>query len=329
MQQKVLVTRPIFPDVIDRLREYFDVEVNEGARFTPEQLHIALAGKDGVLVAGGEKIDGAVVGGLTELKAVCVTAAGYNNVNVGDCTRAGIIVTNSPGPADETVADYTWGLMIATARRLVESDKWLREGNWKGSAAGRWFGVNLCDKTLGIVGMGRIGQAIARRGIGFRMRTLYYNRRKLDAAIEQDCKAQYADKERLLRESDFIVLALPLSKENYHTIAGAELALMKPSAMLFNIARGGLIDEPALIEALQEGRLAAAGLDVFEGEPVVNPAFMAMPNVVLTPHIAGGTYDTQHGLADLGATNLIAALGYGPTPGEPSGIVNPEVRLKK
>src|SRR5579872_463095 len=153
MKPKILITRPLFPDVVDRLREYFDVTVNEGPRYSSEQLHAALADMDGVMVAGGEKIDDPVVQGLPRLKAVCVSAAGYNNVDVGALTRAGIIGTNSPGPADETVADFTWGLMISTARNLVAAAHWVEQGYWKGSAGNRWFGANLCDKTLGVIGM--------------------------------------------------------------------------------------------------------------------------------------------------------------------------------
>ena len=325
MKQKILITRPLFPDVVDRLREYFDVTVNEGPRYNSEQLREALSDKAGAIVAGGEKINDAVVAGLPGLKAICVSAAGYNNVDVASLTRAGIIGTNSPGPADETVADFTWGLMIATARRLVEAAHWVEQGQWKGTANRLFFGVNLCDKTIGIVGMGRIGQAIARRAIGFRMGVLYHNRRRLDLALEQECRASYRTKEELLKESDFIVLAMPMSPGNYHLIGANELGLMKPSAMLFNIARGGLIDEEALAAALGERRIAGAGLDVFEGEPAIHPGLMGLPNVVLTPHIAGGTAEAQHGLASLAADNLIAALGLGPQAGHPPSVFNPEV----
>ncbi len=328
MLQKILITRPIFPDVIARTREFFDVEVNEGARYTPEQLHNALHDKDGVILAGGEKINAATLEGLSRLKAICVSAAGFNNLDIEAITRAGIIATNSPGPADETVADYTWGLMIATARRLAEGDRWIRTGNWKGSVGSSFFGTNLCDKTLGIIGMGRIGQAIARRAVGFRMKVLYYNRRPLDKMIEEECQAAYVTKEDLLRLSDFVVLAVPLNAANYHIIGEQQLELMRPSAMLFNIARGGLIDEPALAKALREQKIAAAGLDVFEGEPSVYPGLLGLPNIVMTPHIGGGTWDAQHGLAMLAAENLIAALGLGPHAGHPPSIINPEV-LKK
>ena len=323
MAKKILITRPLFPDVVDRLRAYFDVTVNEGPRYTAVQLHEALRGVSGAVIAGGERIDDEVLAGLTGLEAICVSAAGYNNIDVAALTRAGIIGTNSPGPADETVADFTWGLMIAAARRIVESAQWVEQGQWKGQAGSRFFGMNVCDKTLGIIGMGRIGQAIARRAVGFRMKVLYHNRRRLDTAAEG--LATYRTKEELLKESDFVVLALPLTADNYHLIGAAELALMRPSAMLFNIARGGLIDEAALAAALRANALTGAGLDVFESEPAIYPGLMGLSNVVITPHIAGGTLEAQHGLASLAADNLIAALGLGPLAGKPPSVFNPEV----
>jgi gluconate 2-dehydrogenase len=175
------------------------------------------------------------------------------------------------------------------------------------------------------MGMGRIGQAIARRAVGFRMSVLYHNRRRIATGLEAECRASYRTKEELLREADFIVLAMPFTPENYHLIGAAQLSLMKPSAMLFNIARGGLIDEAALAGALREQRLAGAGLDVFEEEPVIHPGLMGMPNVVLAPHIAGATAEAQHGLTSLAADNLIAALGLGPQAGHPPSVFNPEV----
>lgn len=328
MKQKILITRPLFPDIVDRLREFFDVTINEGPRYTPGQLREALRNMSGMLVSGGEKIDDEVLQGLTQLKAICVTAAGYNNIDVAALTRAGVIGTNSPGPADETVADFAWGLMIATSRRLVEAARSVEQGQWKESFPIRYFGVNLCDRTLGIMGMGRIGQAIARRAVGFRMPVIYYNRHRLATSIEEDCRASYRTREELLRQSDFVMLAMPYTPENYHLIGAAELQLMKPTAMLFNIARGGLIDEAALASALQRQQLAGAGLDVFEKEPAIYPGLMGLSNVVLTPHIAGATAEAQHGLASLAADNLIAALGLGPQAGHPPSVFNPEVLRK-
>lgn len=325
MKQQILVTRPTFPDVVDRLREHFQVTYYEGPRYTPEQLNSALRDMDGALVSGGDKIDDTVLKGLSKLKAVCVTAAGYNNVDVAALTRAGVLGTNSPGPADETVADFTWGLMIAAARRLVEGSWSMARGEWKESFPVRFFGVNVCEKTLGILGMGGIGQAVARRAVGFRMPVIYHNRRRLAPETEAECRATYRSKEEVLREADFVVLAMPFTSENYHLIGAAELKLMKPTAMLFNIARGGLIDEAALADALQRKELAGAGLDVFEKEPFIYPALTELPNAVLTPHIAGGTLEAQHGLASMAAENLIAALTVGPRAVRRAAIFNPEV----
>ena len=325
MKQKILITRPLFPDLVDHLREYFEVTINEGPRYTAEQLREALHGKDGVIIAGGENVDGSILEGLTQLKALCVSAAGYNNVDVAALTRAGVTGTNAPGPADETVADFAWGLMIATARHLVEAAHWVEQGQWRSSIGSRFFGTNVCDKTLGIIGMGRIGQAIARRAVGFRTKILYYNRHRLDIAVEEECRATYTTKEDLLRDSDFIMLALPYTPGNYHIIGAKELQIMRPSAMLFNIARGGLIDEAALAEALRRQQIAAAGLDVFEGEPSIYPGLIGLPNVVLSPHIAGGTAEAQHGLARMAADNLIAILTKGPRTALPGSVFNPEV----
>jgi lactate dehydrogenase-like 2-hydroxyacid dehydrogenase len=325
MKQRILITRPTFPDVVERLREHFDVTYYEGPRYTAEQLNAALRDMDGALVSGGDKFDDTALKGLSRLKAVCVTAAGYNNIDVAALTRAGVIGTNSPGPADETVADFTWGLMIATARRLVEASWSITQGEWKESFPIRFFGVNLYGKTLGIMGMGGIGQAVARRAVGFRMPVIYHNRRRLAPAIEAECRAAYRSKEEVLGEAEYLVLAMPFNPENYHLIGAAELRLMKPTAMVFNIARGGLIDEAALADALKRKALAGAGLDVFEQEPVIYPGLLGLPNAVLTPHIAGGTAETQHGLANMAADNLITALTVGPQAVRRAAVFNPEV----
>lgn len=325
MPPKILVTRPLSPDLLERLRGYFDVEVNEGSKYTGAQLKEALRGKEGVLVAGGERIDADLLAGLSGLRAVCVSAAGYNNVDVPALTRLGVIVTNAPGPADETVADFTWGSMIAVARKLVEAERWVQGGQWKGPAGSRFFGTDVHGRILGIIGMGRIGQAIARRAIAFNMEILYHNRHRLRAAAEQEYRAVFVSKEELLGRADFVVLALPYAPGNHHIIDAAALRLMRPSAFLINIARGGLIDEAALAEALRQQKLAGAALDVFEGEPVIHPGLIGLPNVLLTPHIAGATRETQHGLAAVAVDNLIAALGLGPDAGRPGAILNPEL----
>ena len=329
--QPILVTRSIYPDVIRYLREFFEVEVNEGGKYTPSQLKAALSGKSGVLIAAGDRVDAQLIEGLTQLKAVCVTSAGYNNLDLPALTRAGILAANAGGPIDETTADFAWGLLLAASRHLGAAERWLREGSWKGSVGTRFFGTDVYGKSLGILGMGRIGRAIARRGSGFRMIVRYHNRRRLEPAIETSYQAGYVSLEALLRNSDYLVLSLPFTPDNRHLIGARELALMRPTAMLINIARGGLVDEQALYEALRDGRLAGAGLDVFEREPEVYPGLLTLQNVVLTPHIAGATDLAQHFLAREAADNLVAALGEGPMAGHPHSALNPEVleALKK
>jgi lactate dehydrogenase-like 2-hydroxyacid dehydrogenase len=327
MKKKVLITRTFFPDIAGRLEEYFEVELNQSGKYPPGRLLEALRGKSGVLLGGGEKIDASLLSGLTpgELKAVCISAAGYNNVDVAALTKAGVIVTNTPGLVDETVADFAWGMLLGTARKVKEAEDWLQDGQWKESAGSRFFGIDVHGKTLGIIGMGGIGQCIARRAAGFNMRVLYYNRHRLPVSIEQSGKAAYVTKEDLLSGSDFVILCLPYTPENHHLIDTAALKMMKPTAILINIARGGLIDEPALADAIREERLAGAALDVFEAEPVVYAGLLGLPNVMLTPHIAGASEADQHAMARLAADNLIAALGYGPQAGKPPSVLNPEV----
>jgi gluconate 2-dehydrogenase len=253
-------------------------------------------------------------------------AVGYNNFDVPACTARRVLCTNTPDVLTETTADFGFALMMAAARRIAESEHYLRRGEWN-----RWFydmfvGSDIHGSTLAILGMGRIGQAIARRGAhGFGMRVIYHNRSRLAADIEAECKAAYVSKEQLLREADHLVIVMPYSPEAHHAIGAPELALMKPTATLTNIARGGIVDDAALAKALAERRIAAAGLDVFEGEPTVHPDLLKVPNVVLTPHIASATVATRRAMADLAADNLIAALGFGPNAGHPPTPLNPEV----
>jgi gluconate 2-dehydrogenase len=221
----------------------------------------------------------------------------------------------------ETTADFGFALLLATARRLTESEHFLRAGQWNKWAFDMFAGAEVNGSTLGILGMGRIGQGIARRGAhGFGMNVIYHNRSRLDAATEADCKARYVDKATLLREADHLVLVLPYSPASHHAIGAAELAQMKPTATLVNVARGGIVDDAALAQALRERRIAAAGLDVFEGEPRVHPDLLTVPNVVLTPHIASATVRTRRAMADLAADNLINFL----TQRQPKTPLNPE-----
>ncbi len=315
---QVLVARAVFPEVIARLRVHFDVEDNAAdVVCSPAQLTARLQGKAGALTTGSERIDAALLAACPQLRAVCNVAVGYNNFDIAACTAAGVLATNTPDVLTETTADFGFALMMATARRIAESEHFLRRGAWTKWAYDMFSGSDVHGATLAILGMGRIGQAIARRGVlGFGMKLIYHNRSRLPADAEAALNARYVDKPTLLAQADHLVLVLPYSAESHHAIGAAELALMKPGATLTNIARGGIIDDAALAAALRERRIAAAGLDVFEGEPAVHPDLLTVPNVVLTPHIASASVATRRAMAELAADNLIAALtgGVPPTP---------------
>ncbi|GAB7535338.1 2-hydroxyacid dehydrogenase [Burkholderia sp. 22PA0099] len=322
--QKILVARPIFPDVIERLKQHFEVDWNNGDALSPDALHARLADKDGALTAG-DPIGAAALAAAPKLRVVSNMAVGYNNFDIAAFNAANVLGTNTPDVLNESTADFGWALMMAAARRIAESEHWLRAGKWEKWSFDSFLGADLHGATLGVVGMGRIGQALARRARGFNMRVVYHNRSRVAPEIEADLNAEYLSKEALLRQADHVVLVLPYTKESHHTIGAAELALMKPTATLTNIARGGIVDDAALAVALRERRIAAAGLDVFEGEPSVNPALLEVPNIVITPHIASATEATRRAMANLAADNLIAGLGVGPRAGRPPNPVNPDV----
>lgn len=323
----VLVARAIQPEVVARLREHFEVELNSADDiYSRDELIARLQGKLGVMTTGSERIDDGVLAAAPSVRAVCNIAVGFNNLDVPAATARGVLCTNTPDVLTETTADFGFALMMATARRVTESEHFLRRGEWKKWSVDMFVGSDIHGATLGILGMGRIGQAIARRGaLGFGMKVLYCNRTRLSPEIEDACKATFATKEELLRRADHLVIVVPYSASSHHAIGAAELALMKTTATLTNIARGGVVDDAALAKALAANQIAAAGLDVFEGEPNVNPALLEVPNVVLTPHIASATRATRLAMANLAADNLIAALGFGPNAGRPPTPLNPEV----
>ncbi|CAM2178770.1 Glyoxylate reductase [Paraburkholderia sacchari] len=325
--QKILVARPIFPDVIDRLKQYFDVDWNNGETLSADALKARLADKDGALTMG-EPIDAAVLAAAPRLRVVSNMAVGYNNFDMPAFNAANVLGTNTPDVLNETTADFGWALMMAAARRVSESEHFLRAGKWQKWSFDMFLGADIHGSTLGVVGMGRIGQALARRARGFNMRVIYHNRSRVAPEIEAELNAEYRSKEALLKEADHVVLVLPYVPANHHTIGAAELALMKPTATLTNIARGGIVDDAALAEALRTRQIAAAGLDVFEGEPSVHPALLTVDNVVLTPHIASASEGTRRAMANLAADNLIAALGVGPRAGQPPNPINPDVMGK-
>ncbi len=320
---RVLVARRLFPDVVDRLRVHFDVDYREADEpLAHDALAKRLQGCAGALIAGTERIDAALLLACPGLRAVCSMAVGFNNIDVPACTAAGVLATNAPGVLTETTADFGFALMMAAARRIAEGEHYLRAGRWTHWSVDLLAGADVHGATLGILGMGRIGQAIARRGVlGFGMKVVYHNRSRLPPADEAAVGACWVDLPTLLHEADHLVIVVPYTPATHHLVGAAELAQMKPTATLTNIARGGVVDDEALAAALSAGRIAAAGLDVFEGEPAVHPALLQVPNVVLTPHIASASLPTRQAMAGLAATNLIAAL----TGGRPETPLNPEV----
>ena len=322
MKRNILVTREVFDETLAFLAQHGAVESNQqDVPFDPQALARKVADKDALVCALTDRVDMGLLAGAPRLKVVANIAVGYNNIDVAACTRRGIMVTNTPGVLDDSTADLAWTLILAAARRATELERRLRAGEWTGWKLKQWLGMDVHHATLGIYGMGRIGQAIAKRAAGFDMKVIYHNRNRVDAAVEKRLAATYVGKADLLRQSDFLVLQMPYSPETHHLIGAAELALMKPTAVLVNSTRGGVVDDAALIEALKSGVIRAAGLDVFEGEPQFNPGFLALDNVALLPHVGSSTEATRQAMAMTAAKNAVAALQGG----RPPNLVNPEV----
>ncbi len=319
----ILIARAVFPEVVDKLKSHFEVDDNAADTiFGPDELRRRMAGKAGAFTTGSERIDAGLLDACPDLRIVANMAVGYNNFDVDAMTSHGVLATNTPDVLTETTADFGFALLMATARRVSESEHYLRAGHWTRWSYDMFAGAEVHGSTLGILGMGRIGQGVARRGaLGFGMQVIYHNRSRLTPELEAECRARYVTKDELLRTADHLVLVLPYSASSHHAIGAAELAQMKPTATLVNIARGGIVDDAALAAALRAGRIAAAGLDVFEGEPRVHPDLLTVPNVVLTPHIASATVTTRKAMAHLAADNLIAFLVHG----KPVTPLNPQV----
>ena len=320
---KLLVARKTFDDVVERLRAHFEVETNEADQvWSQDELIQRLQGMVGVYITGSEKIDARLLDACPDLRAVCTMAVGYNNIDVPACSARGVLVSNAPDVLTETTADFGFALMMATARRITESEHFLRRGEWSKWSYDMFAGSDVHGATLAILGMGRIGQAIARRGhLGFGMPVIYHNRSPLAPEIAAPLGAHWVEKDELLRRADHLVIVVPYSPAAHHMVGERELALMKPSATLTNIARGGVVDDAALARALAAGTIAAAGLDVFEGEPQVHAGLLAARNVVLTPHIASASIPTRRAMSHLAVDNLIAALSGG----TPPTALNPDV----
>ena len=320
---RVWVSQPLFDDVVERLGEHFELATTAEVTAWPQAgLAAALAPLDGAGVTLNERIGAAEIADAPKLRAIANVGVGYNNLDILALSAAGIVATNTPDVLTDTTADLGFALLMAAARRITESERWLREGQWGQWSFSTMLGADIHGSTVGILGMGRIGQGIARRASGFDMRVLYHNRSRLPADTERASGAQYVGFDELLAQSDHLVLVLPYTPQSHHLIDAAALAKMKPTATLVNIARGGIVDEIALADALANGRLAAAGLDVFEGEPTVRPELLALRNVVLTPHIGSASLATRKAMVSLAVDNLIAALGYGADAGHPPTPIN-------
>jgi gluconate 2-dehydrogenase len=323
---KVWVSRPTFPDIIARLDEHFEVTAEpEEIKFSPAELAAKMANQDAIIVGLKERIGAAEIAGAKKLRIVANLSVGYDNLDLAALTAAGIAASNTADVLNESVADYTWALLLGAARQVGAAERWLRAGEWKATKFTQWLGMDVRGRALGILGMGRIGQAVARRASGFGMPVIYHNRSVLPEPVERECNARYVDKQTLLRESDFLVLVVPLTAESHHAIGASELSLMKPTAVLVNVARGGIVDDTALAAALARGGLAAAALDVFEGEPQVHPALLALDNVLLSPHIASASHDARRAMTALAVDNVMAFFGHGPHAGRPPTILNPTV----
>ena len=320
---QIVVTRHVYPEVLDHLAPHFNITDNQADKsYSLDEWIALLSQQDGALTMGIEPVNEQVLSACPKLRICANLSVGYNNFDVPAMTRYKVVATNAPDVLTETTADFGFALMMATARRITEGENYIRRGDWHKWKLDFFCGAEVHGSTLGIIGMGRIGQAIARRAAhGFGMKVIYHNRSRLAPEKEAGCKAQYVSKSELLQTADHVVLVVPYSKEAHHTIGAAEIARMKPTATLTNIARGGIVDDAALIVALRESRIAAAGLDVFEGEPALNPGFLGLKNVVLTPHIASSTVATRLAMAHLAADNLIGYL----TEGQARTPLNPEV----
>jgi len=318
---KVFVTRPLFPAARAILEQNFEVDYwTQFERISRTELLRRVADKDALVCLLTEKADEELLAAASKLRIVSTVSVGYDNIDVPACTRRKVVATNTPGVLDETTADFAWTLLMAIARRLVEGDAWLRSGTWPGWDLDQLLGGDVWEKTLGIIGFGRIGREVARRALGFRMRVLYYSRSRVPAAIEKELRAEYVPLESLFRESDFVTLHVPLSPETHHLMSTPQFEKMKRTAYLINTARGPVVDEAALVDALERKLIAGAALDVYEHEPKVHPGLIPRKDVILAPHIASASIETRTKMAVMAATNA-AALFEGK---RPPNALNPE-----
>lgn len=309
MKPNIFITRSIPETGLQLLRERVDVAVfEEDRQIGKHELIDRVQGMDALLCLLSDPIDAEVIAAGDRLRCISTYAVGYNNIDLDAARERGIVVTNTPGVLTEATADIAFALMVSTARRIVESDAWLRSGTFEGWAPKLFLGHDLTGKTLGIVGAGRIGQALARKAVGaFDMRILYHNRSR-DTGFEKERGAVFTDLDELLRDSDVISLHVPLTTETHHLIDARAFEKMRPHAILINTARGPVVDERAMIDALRSGRIFAAGLDVYEEEPAIPDELIALPNTVLLPHIGSASIETRNRMAEMAARNLLDVL---------------------
>ena len=301
---KAFATRPLFPDARAILEGNFDVEYWPLMEKIPRaELLQRIADKEALICLLTEKVDDELLAAAPKLRIVSTVSVGYDHIDVPACTRRNVMVTNTPGVLDETTADLAWALLMAVARRIVEGDAWMRTGTWPGWELDQLLGGDVFGKTLGVIGFGRIGRGMARRATGFQMRVLYQNRTRIATEVERELRAEFVDMDRLLRESDFVTVHVPLNAETRHLISTAAFEKMKRTAYLINTARGPVVDEAALVKALDEKKIAGAALDVYENEPKAHAALLSRRDVILAPHIGSATIDTRTKMAVMAATN--------------------------
>lgn len=321
MKPQVLVTKRIYPEAIEFLERHAAVEyVNSDDGIGAEELARRIQGKQGVVSQLTDKFTAPVIAALDGIKVISNVAVGFDNIDVPAATRAGILVTNTPDVLTDTTADLAFALLLAAARRIVEGHHFVHSGQWTKWRIDLLVGQDVHHHTLGIFGMGRIGQAVARRASGFSMKILYHDMRRAPEAVEKELGLEFASAERLLRESDFVSLHVPLMAETRHMIGADQLRMMKPTAVLVNTSRGPVVDEAALAEALEKRVIGGAGLDVFENEPKVHPTLLELDNVVLAPHIGSASVDTRRKMSMMAVENCVAALEGR----RPPNLLNPE-----
>jgi glyoxylate reductase len=319
---KAFSTSKLFPPAVEILQRCFDLEFWEKPDVNPNaDLPSRLHDKEALICLVADKVNEVLLAASPKLRIVSTVSVGFDHIDVAACTRRKVVATNTPGVLDETTADFAWVLMMAVARRLIEGEQWVRTGQWPGWELDQLVGTDVWGKTLGIVGFGRIGQQMAQRAQGFQMRVLYYNRTRAAADVEARLHAEFVDLDRLLAESDFVTLHVPLKPETRHLMSLERLAKMKRSAFLINAARGPVVDENALVEALEKNLIAGAALDVYEQEPKVHPGLLGRKDVVLAPHLGSASLETRTKMAVMAANNAVT-LFEGK---QPPNALNPEV----